>query len=339
MTDRLPKALVVAASVVVVVAGLRAGVTLLIPLILSTFLAAVLYPVVLWMEARRVPSSVAVMLTTLLVVAAFTGPGLIVQQAASTFAASAPAYRADIERSLMPWLERLRLSDAGGPDWISLIDPGAMLDLVRTLTAGVVSLLGNTFIVLLTTAFMLLEANNLRRRIPGALRLSTDQVAGMEQVLTDVHHYLLIKALVSLATGLAIWLWLLLLGVEFPILWGLLAFILNFIPNFGSLMAALPPALLALVRSGPTGMLVVLIGFAVVNLVLGNILEPRIMGRRLGLSPLAVLLSLIFWGWVWGAVGLLLAIPLTMVVKIVLEHSQVQWLALLLGGPIEQRGR
>ena len=82
-----------------------------------------------------------------------------------------------------------------------------------------------------------------------------------------------------------------------------------------------------------------LLGFAVVNLVLGNILEPRIMGRRLGLSPLAVLLSLIFWGWVWGAVGLLLAIPLTMVVKIVLEHSQVQWLALLLGGPIEQRGR
>ena len=328
-----------AASLVIVIAGLRAGVTLLIPLILSTFLAAVLYPIIRWMEARRVPSSVAVMLTTLLVVAAFSGPGLIVQEAARTFAASAPAYREGIERTLMPWLERLRLSEAEGPGWTSLIDPGAVLDLVRTLSSGVVSLLGNTFIVLIATAFMLLEAGNLRRRIPMAFRLSTGQVAGMEQVLADVHHYLRIKALVSLATGVAIWLWLLLLGAEFPVLWGLLAFILNFIPNFGSLMAAVPPALLALVRSGPAGMVFVLLGFVLVNVILGVILEPRIMGRRLGLSPLAVLLSLIFWGWVWGAVGVLLAIPLTMVVKIALEHSQVQWLPLLLGGPIEQRGR
>ena len=339
MMDRLPKALVVAASFVVVIAGLRAGVTLLIPLLLSAFLATVLYPVVAWMETRRVPSGIAVLLTTLLVVAAFSGPGLIVQEAARTFAASAPAYRADVERSLTPWLERLRLSGAEGPDWISLVDPGAVLDLVRTLSSGVASLLGNTFIVLLTTAFMLLEAGNLRRRIPAALGFSTGQVAGMEQLLADVHHYLRIKALVSLATGLAIWLWLLLLGVEFPTLWGLLAFSLNFIPNFGSLMAALPPALLALVRSGPTGMVLVLLGFAIVNLVLGSVLEPRIMGRRLGLSPLVVLLSLIFWGWVWGPVGLLLSIPLTMVVKIGLEHSRLQWLALLLGGPVEQRGR
>ena len=339
MTDRVPKALVVAASFVVVIAGLRAGVTLLIPLLLSAFLATVLYPLVAWMEARRVPSGIAVLLTTLLVVAAFTGPGLIVQEATRTFAASAPEYRAGIERSLMPWLERLRLSEAAGPDWISLVDPSAVLDLVRTLSSGVASLLGNTFIVLLTTAFMLLEAGNLRRRIPVALGLSTGQVAEMEKLLADVHHYLRIKALVSLGTGLAIWLWLLLLGVEFPILWGLLAFSLNFIPTFGSLMAALPPALLALVRLGPTGMVLVLVGFAVVNLVLGGVLEPRIMGRRLGLSPLAVLLSLIFWGWVWGPVGLILSLPLTMVVKIGLEHSQVQWPALLLGGPIEQRGR
>ena len=334
MNSRLPKVLVVGASIVVVIAGLRVGVTFLIPLILSAFLATVLYPSVAWMVARRVPSGLAVLLTTLLVVAAFSGPGLIVQRAAQTFAASAPEYRADIERGLMPWLERLGVSDADEAGWVSLVDPGAAFDLVRTLSSGAASLLGNTFIVLLTTAFMLLEASHLRRRIPLALRLGPEQVQGAEQALSAVHHYLLIKAVVSLATGLAIWLWLLLLGVEFPVLWGLLAFMLNFIPNFGSLLAAVPPALLALVRSGPADMLAVAVGFAVVNIVLGSILEPRIMGRRLGLSPLAVLLSLIFWGWVWGSVGLLLAVPLTMVVKIVLEHSDVSWLALLLGDPI-----
>jgi predicted PurR-regulated permease PerM len=325
----------VGASIVVVIAGLRAGVTFLIPLILSAFLATVLYPSVAWMMARRVPSGLAVLLTTLLVLAAFSGPGLIVQRAAQMFTTSAPAYRADIERGLMPWLERLGVSEADEAGWVSLIDPGAAFDLVRTLSSGAASLLGNTFIVLLTTAFMLLEANNLRRRIPIALRLDPTQVAGTEQALTAIHHYLVIKALVSLTTGLAVWLWLLFLGVEFPVLWGLLAFLLNFIPNFGSLLAAVPPALLALIQSGPTSMLAVVAGFAMVNIVIGSILEPRIMGRRLGLSPLAVLLSLIFWGWVWGSVGLLLAVPLTMVVKIVLEHSDVRWLALLLGDPMD----
>ncbi len=334
MTSRLPVALLIGASVVIVIAGLRAGVTLLIPLILSAFLATVLYPSVAWLVARRVPSGVAVLLTTLLVLAAFSGPGLIVQRAAQTFAASAPAYRADIERGLLPWLERFGLSKADGSGWVSLIDPGAAFDLVRTLSSGAASLLGNTFIVLLTTAFMLLEARHLRRRIPMAFRLGPAQVAGTEQALAAVHRYLLIKALVSLATGVAVWLWLVVLGVEFPILWGLLAFILNFIPNFGSLLAAMPPALLTLVRSGPTEMLLVIAGFVAVNVVLGSILEPRIMGRRLGLSPLAVLLSLLFWGWVWGSVGLLLAVPLTMVVKIVIEHSDVPWLALLLGDPM-----
>lgn len=327
--------LLAGASIVVVIAGLRAGVTFLIPLILSAFLATVLYPSVAWMVARRVPSGLAVLLTTLLVVAAFSGPGLIVQRAVQTFATSAPAYRADIERGLMPWMERLGVPAADEAGWVSLIDPGAAFDLVRTLSAGAASLLGNTFIVLITTAFMLLEANNLRRRIPMALRLGPAQVAGTEQALAAIHHYLLIKALVSLATGLAVWFWLALLGVEFPVLWGLLAFLLNFIPNFGSLLAAVPPSLLALVQSGPTTMLLVIAGFATVNIVLGSILEPRIMGSRLGLSPLAVLLSLIFWGWVWGSVGLLLAVPLTMVVKIVLEHSDVRWLALLLGDPMD----
>ena len=339
MTSRLPKMLLIGASIVVVIAGLRAGVTLLIPLILSAFLATVLYPSVAWLVARRVPSGIAVLLTTLLVLAAFSGPGLIVQRAAQTFTASAPSYRADIESGLLPWLERLGLSEADGSGWVSFVDPGSAFDLVRSLSSGAASLLGNTFIVLLMTAFMLLEARHLRRRIPLAFRLGPAQVAGAEQALAAVHHYLLIKAMVSLATGVAVWLWLLVLGVEFPILWGLLAFLLNFIPNFGSLLAAVPPALLASVRSGPTEMLAVLGGFVAVNLVLGSILEPRIMGRRLGLSPLAVLFSLLFWGWVWGSVGLLLAVPLTMVVKIVLEHSDVPWLALLLGDPIASTAR
>jgi len=319
------------ASIIVIIAGLRAGVTLLIPILLASFLAAVLHPLVSWLQRRRVPCGLAVVVTILLILTAFTGPGLVVQDAAQRFAASAPEYRAEFDRNVGPLLERIQLLGYGELDWQTLVDPGAALDLVRSLSAGVAGLLGNAFVILLTTAFMLLEAGHIRQRLQTAFGLEPAQLTGVDEALADVQHYLRLKTVISLATGILIGCWVLLLGVEYPILWGLLAFLLNFIPNFGSLLAAFPPALLVLVQEGPSRMFIVILGYVVVNIVVGSVLEPRIMGRSLGLSPVVVLLSLLFWGWVWGGVGLLLAVPLTMVAKILLQHSEGRWLATLLG--------
>jgi AI-2 transport protein TqsA len=331
-SGRWVRATVASASISVVVAGLRAGLTLLVPILLAAFLAAVLLPFVAWLERRRVPRGLAVVATILLMLAAFTGPGLVVHDAAQTFAAAAPQYRADFEQNVGPVLERVVLLGNPELDWQALLDPGAVLNLVRSLSAGVAGVLGNAFVILITTAFMLLEAGHVRSRVEQAFGLKASQFAGIDDALADVQQYLRLKTAISLATGIFIGVWLLALGVEYPILWGLLAFLLNFIPNFGSLLAALPPALLVLVQDGPGGqLLLVVLAYVVVNVVIGSILEPRIMGRSLGLSPLIVLLSLLFWGWVWGGVGLLLAVPLTMVVKLLLEHSDARWLATLLG--------
>ena len=337
MPSRWLEATLGVASVIIIIAGLRAGVTLLIPILLAGFLAAVLYPLVSWLQRRRIPGSIAVVLTILLILAAFTGPGLVVQDAAQRFAASAPQYRADFERNVGPLLERIQLLGYPELDWRTLVDPGAALDLIRSLSAGVASLLGNAFVIVLTTAFMLLEAGHIRQRLQTAFGLQPAQLTGVDEALADVQHYLRLKTVISLTTGVLLGLWLFALGVEYPILWGLLAFLLNFIPNFGSLLAAFPPALLVLVQEGPGRMLVVILGFVAVNIVIGSILEPRVMGRSLGLSPVVVLLSLLFWGWVWGGVGLLLAVPLTMVAKILLEHSEGRWVASLLG-PAQSRG-
>ena len=321
-----------AASVIVVVAGLRAGVTLLVPILLAAFLAAVLFPFVAWLERRRVPRGLAVVATIVLLLAAFAGPGLVVQGAAQTFAAAAPQYRTDFVRNVGPVLERVALLGYSDLDWQALIDPGAVLNLVRSLSASVAGVLGNAFIILIATAFMLLEAGTIRARLQHAFGLDEAQLGGLDEALADVQHYLRLKTAISLATGVFVGLWLLALGVEYPILWGLLAFLLNFIPNFGSLAAAVPPALLVLIQDGLGALfLMVVLAYVIVNLVVGSIIEPRVMGRSLGLSPLVVLLSLLFWGWVWGGVGLLLAVPLTMVVKLLLEHSDARWLATLLG--------
>ena len=152
------------------------------------------------------------------------------------------------------------------------------------------------------------------------------------EIVARINQYLAIKAVTSLVTGLLITLWLSILGVDFPILWGVIAFMLNFVPTIGSIIAAIPTMLLSLVQLGVDSTLLVALGYLLVNTVVGNVWEPRIMGRGLGLSTLVVFLSLTFWGWVFGSVGMLLSVPFTMIAKIVLEKSpDTRWIAILLG--------
>jgi predicted PurR-regulated permease PerM len=139
-------------------------------------------------------------------------------------------------------------------------------------------------------------------------------------------------------TGLVIWLWLTLIGVDFAALWAMLAFLLNFVPNIGSVIAAIPAVLLALVQLGPGPALLTMVGYMVVNVVIGSLIEPKIMGRGLGLSTLVVFVSLVFWGYVLGPAGMLLSVPLTMVLKIALDSNpQTRPAAILLGPEIEAR--
>src|SRR5690606_25400577 len=153
-------------------------------------------------------------------------------------------------------------------------------------------------------------------------------------VTREVQRFLAIKTLISLATGILIGVSVWLAGLDFALLLGLLAFLLNYVPNIGSILAAIPGIMLALIQYGVSRALIVLAAYLAVNVALGNILEPNLMGRRFGLSTLIVVLSLIFWGWVLGPVGMLLSVPLTMIVKIMLEHTQdFRWLAILLGSP------
>jgi len=154
--------------------------------------------------------------------------------------------------------------------------------------------------------------------------------------MESVNRYLIIKTAVSIATGAAVTLWLTILGVDYPILWGVVAFLFNFVPNIGSIIAAVPALLLALVQLGPEAVLYTGAGYVVINLVVGNAVEPRFMGRGVGLSTLVVFVSLVFWGWTLGLVGMLLSVPLTMIVKIALESKdETRWIAVLLGPDIE----
>jgi AI-2 transport protein TqsA len=155
-----------------------------------------------------------------------------------------------------------------------------------------------------------------------------------------VQQYLMMKTLVSLVMGILSGIGVAIIGLDFPVLWGLTAFLFNYIPNIGPILAAIPALLLSLVQLGLPSTLLVAALFLFLHLVLGNILEPQLFGRRLGLSPLVVWLSLIFWGWVWGPIGMLLSVPLTVIARIVFENSrELRWIAALLSAePLEEEG-
>jgi predicted PurR-regulated permease PerM len=264
------------------------------------------------------------------------GIAVVVGGSIKGFTAQAPRYKQNLDGVIVTveqWFAArgLDLKDQFGEGLSDVFQPSEAFDMITGTLKGVAGVLSNLFVALLTIVFILFEAAG----FPAKLRAAFGDRQGserFEKIRYEVQHYLGIKSLVSLTTGSAIAAALAILGVDFPMLWGMLAFLLNYIPTFGSILAGIPPVLLAIVQLGPGHAIAVALVFMTTNVVLGNFVEPHFLGRRLGLSTLVVFLSLIFWGWVWGPVGMLLSVPLTMILKIMLENTEdLAWIAVLLG--------
>ncbi len=330
------KFLLGAAAFVIVVAGLRAAQSIIIPTLLSAFLAILCAPIVVFLARRKVPTVAAVLLVVLLVMAMLAGVGTILGGSVNGFTEAIPRYQSRMNGLIETsgaWLaaKGVRVSALNLGD---IADPGQFMGVIGKTLGGLVAALSNTFLVLLTLVFILLEAAGFPAKLNA---IAADGDAALERysgMMAQVQQYLFIKTVLSLVTGILVGVWLAILGVDFPVLWGLIAFLLNYVPNLGSIIAAIPAVLLALVQLGVGYSVAAAAGYLVVNVAIGNVIEPQLLGRRLGLSTLVVFLSLVFWGWVWGPVGMLLSVPLTMIVKIMLEHTQdLRWIAILLDSP------
>lgn len=323
-----------AAAFVVVIAGVRAAEPIVVPFLVAVFLAIIAGPSVFWLERRGLPAVLAVLLVVLGLMTMLVGIGALLGTTINNFVRAVPEYQARLQQALLPLLNWLQSHGVTVSRSIVLdyVNPGeVILLLARTLT-NLGGVLTNTFLILLTVIFMLLEASSFPIKLRLILPEPHRSLDDFSRILDDVNRYLAIKTWISLATGGIIFLWVSWLGLDFPLLWGLLAFVLNYVPNLGSIIAALPAVLLGFIQFGLGQALLVALGYVVVNTVFGNVLEPRWMGRRLGLSTLVVFLSLVFWGWVLGPVGMLLSVPLTMTVRIAVEASDdSRWLAVLLG--------
>ena len=332
--DRGARFLLVAASVIVVIAGLRQAGQLVLPLLTAVILAVVSFPVMAWLRHKQVPTSLAVLITATAAAGLISVLGVVLGRSVNELAQVAPQYQArfqELANEALAWAEGVGLP---APDRTPLdyVNPEALVDLIGATLGALAGVLSNVFLVLLAVIFILFEAVG----FPAKIRLAFgDRDANLDrlgQMILQVQNYLAIKTVISLATGVLVGTWVWALGLDFPLLWGLVAFIFNYIPSLGSIFAAVPAVLLAVVQLGPGRAVVVAIGYLGINIVFGNIVEPMLLGRRLGLSTLVILLSLIFWGWVWGPVGMLLSVPLMMMLKIAMENTEdFRWVAVMLG--------
>lgn len=326
MVDRekttILRPLLAIAAFIVIVAGLKAASELLSPILLSLFVVLITAPMTQWLRARRVPGWLANTLVVLGVVA--VGLLLIVFLAASIaqLTSAIPEYRALLDSEFArfeAWLASQGLESA---DVLKLdfFRPSRLIQLVLSFLTGLLGAVGNIGLTLFIYIYMLAGATSFSRKLKQGLshrpRL-LNKILGYGQ---SVSLYLLIKGWLGAMAAIGQTILLLVLGVDFAVLWGVLSFLFNFIPNIGYVIALIPPLLLALLNLGIGPAIVVFIGYALINNFFDMVIGPRFLGKGLDLSTLVTFLAVIFWTWILGPIGAFLALPLTVMLKtLVLE--------------------
>jgi AI-2 transport protein TqsA len=327
------KAVLFLAALVVILTGMRMAAPVLLPLMFATFLAIVTSPLMAALNRRGLPGWLSVTVAVLVDLAALVGVASLVATSITGFDARLPVYQTRLVgliRGVTQWLEDRGLQAVAQDS--DLLDPSVLLGMVGALLRSAAGILTNLALVFVVLVFILVEAAGLRNKLTMLVGGSPEQLSRFAAGAMQVQKYLMVKTMASLVTGVLAGLITWVLGVDLPLVWGLLAFVLNYVPAVGSIIAALPPVLVAILMKGPGTAAAVAAAYLAINMAIGNFIEPRILGRTLGLSPLIVLLSVVFWGFILGPAGALLSVPLTVAIKILMSNSEdLRWVAVVLG--------
>jgi AI-2 transport protein TqsA len=326
--------LVILAAFTIIVAGMQAAESIIVPFLLAIFISTIASPPFFWLQSKGVPKAISLILIIIIFLLAVSLIGLLIGTSVSDFTTRLPSYQQKLQeqtQGVIAWLTEKKFIE---PDFqiSKVFNPGSVLNIIGNALNQVSNLFANGFLILLTVIFMMLEITSLPVKFKKIFSNPEESLARIQSISLNINKYIAIKTWISLGTGLLVYILLLIVNVDYPLLWAVFAFALNYIPTIGSIIALIPAVLLTLIQYGFFEAMIVLIGYIVINTIMGNILEPKFMGKGLGLSTLVVFLSLIFWGWVLGPIGMLLSVPLTITIKIALDSSdETRWLSVLLG--------
>lgn len=321
----LTRVFVAMAAIVIILAGVKLAAEVVVPFLLSLFIAIICSPIIRFMTARKIPLWLAISLLFVLFAMLFFFLTGLINSTIREFTLSIPQYKILLSNRLDTLMQLAQRWDIplvlSREQILELFDPSIIMNFVSKILLSFSGVVTNIFVLLLVVVFMLFEAPTAKHKLTVAFGGQAETENHLDRILQGVVSYLGVKTTVSLTTGVSVWILLESLNVQYAVLWATLSFLLNYIPNIGSIIAGVPIVVQALLLNGfPVGF-GVMIGIVAINTLIGNVIEPRMMGKRLGLSTLIVFLSLLFWGWLLGTVGMLLSVPLTMALKIALESS------------------
>lgn len=318
---RPERILYVLAALAIALGAMKMAAGVLVPGLLALFIAIVCTEPMYWMIEKGTPRWVAIIAVVLVLLGLSSLMPVVIGGSFVQFTNELPAYQERLDKLILQssaWLE-----DYGYDinNLRTIFDPSAALGWVQAVLTALGGLLSRYLLIMLLVIFILVD-------VPRSLNTG-ENTAG--QIMRTVQHYFAIKTFTSFLTGAVVALWLIVLDVQYPYLWGFVAFLFNFVPNIGSVLAAVPAVLLSLLFDGLTTAFVVMVGYIVINFSISNGLEPRIMGQQLGIKFVWIFVSLVVWGWILGPVGMLLAVPLTMTLRIITEnHPDTRWISELL---------
>ncbi len=322
------------AAVVIIIAGVNLAQSVVVLFLASFFIALLGTPPVLWLKEKSIPSGFAVFIVMAVLVIIIILIGAQIGSSFSSFFDELPSLQSRIHEQVVELNVLLKSKGLVVKEkfFLQYVNPEAIMKLTAGLLSELSSLLSNLVLILLTVTFILLEVSSFPIKLRAILGDPKQVFPQFTKYVVDMKRYMVIKTTINLFAGILIGVWMYILGVQFPVLWGFLAFLLHYIPNIGSVISALPAALLAFIQLGMGSALLVVGGNILIGFIVGNVIEPRLMGRKFGLSTLVVFLSLIFWGSLLGWIGAILSIPLTMTLKFAFESNQnTRWIAEMLG--------
>jgi AI-2 transport protein TqsA len=337
-TERSP--FITVASLIIIIAGVIYAKSIITPFLLALFISIICEQPISWLEKKRIPRGLALLIVIFGMIFIFSGLGFLIAGTISSFSGNLSQYTSSLTSISNSFIQFLNEKGFKIPQdqLFNLVQPAKIFEYTASALNTLVGMVGNTFLIFLIVLFTLMEFGSFSIKAKAILFGSDKSVSYFSTIIQNIRHYLGIKTLICLLTGIFVFFALLIIGVDYPLLWALIAALMNYIPNIGSIIAAVPAVLFALVQLGPGGAVWTLVSFMLVNNVLGNFVEPRIMGKGLGLSTLVVFLSLLFWGFMLGPVGMFLSVPFTMTIKIILEQNEkTKWIAIILGTPDEAR--
>lgn len=321
------------AAFVLIIAGMKAASEIIIILLLAIFISSIFNNLLNYLQSKSIPKLFSYLLILLASMGIILFVFYLFNSSISNFSQNIPIYEEKI-RVLI--LNVIKIAE----DYGYILDQDEILGLINfnylfKFTSDIISNIGvvlsKILLVLIGVAFILSESKIFEKKINMIFSGDKTKLHNVQQFSSNLQKYFTVKTFTSFLTGLLIFFTLIFFNIEYAILWAFVAFLFNFIPVVGSIVAAIPAILLSLIMGNIDSTLWLIIIYVVVNISISNVIEPKLMGKELGLSPMVIFFSLIFWGYILGIVGMFLAVPITMSLKIAFESSQnSKWLGILM---------